>query len=90
MKEMIINVNTDVVEFKDFILPESESNGELEALKQEALMLLQKSDVTLLRYCENNLEIPLEWKEYRESLRHFINNATIRDKTLPNPPTYTT
>lgn len=54
------------------------------AMRENALVALQASDVTVLRCVENGVALPPEWAAYRRSLR-AISGATAGDPTRPMP-----
>lgn len=63
-----------------------------EDLKLLVMHDLEHSDITILRCVENNIEVPKEWVEYRDNLRHIlhqIDDITHVDlPTVPPKPIY--
>lgn len=53
--------------------------------KEDARARLMKSDITVLRCYERAVPVPLDWAEYRSSLRAII-SAESGDPTQPLPP----
>lgn len=63
-----------------------ESENEKKAkLKGKARHELSKSDITIMRCVENNVSIPPEWKNYRDSLRDIVSGRSDQND-LPLRP----
>lgn len=56
-------------------------------LKDDALVALTKSDITLLRALETGTQIPQEWVDYRNALRGIISGIN-KATSLPTNPSY--
>jgi hypothetical protein len=52
-----------------------------------AKLELDKSNIAIMHYYENNIALPLEWKQYRQSLKDIINNSEGVTE-LPVRPSY--
>jgi hypothetical protein len=59
--------------------------AQAEALKAQAQVALQKSDITVLRCYEHAIAIPSEWATYRAQLRQVIQGTLA---TLPIQPAF--
>jgi hypothetical protein len=55
------------------------------ALKAQAQAALTKSDVTMIRCVENQVQVPAEWAAYRRALRAIISTGT---GTMPTQPAF--
>lgn len=57
--------------------------------KQQAMLALAASDITVLRCVEVGLALPVEWASYRQDLRALIGSAqTLGAPSLPARPDY--
>lgn len=54
-------------------------------LKRKAQEALDRSDKTILRCSENNIDVPEEWASYRAALRDIVKNGL---GTVPAQPEY--
>jgi hypothetical protein len=57
-------------------------------LQGQAQIALLKSDVTILRCVEAQVQVPAAWHSYRIALRAIINGTDTTSITLPTPPSY--
>lgn len=57
-------------------------------LSQQAKIALDKSDVTMLRCVEAAITVPVEWNNYRKSLRAISNGSDTISTVLPPQPAY--
>jgi hypothetical protein len=51
-----------------------------------AKLELDKSNIAIMHYYENNIALPLKWKQYRQALRAIINNPEGINGLPAEPP----
>lgn len=66
-------------------LPEPTADQLKATLIAKAQSALDKSDVTIIRCMENDTSVPVEWAQYRETLREIVASGT---GNVPAQPAY--